>query len=137
MVTATRYVVIDTNVIIYLITESPEASTFAPYLVNSVGLVSFQTVGELRHIALRRNWGAARHKDLNDRLKICVVVSATDQITEEWAQLMTAQMKKGSSILPADAWIAATALVYKCPVLTNDRKDFERIEGLELLPEKS
>jgi tRNA(fMet)-specific endonuclease VapC len=129
-----RFVVVDTNVFVYLIVSAPQAAIFEPYLVNKVGLVSFQTVGELRHIALRRNWGDKKKQELEDRLRRMVVIGATNEITSRWAQLMFDQMRVGSEIQTADAWIAATALVYECPVLTNDRKDFERIAGLDLLP---
>lgn len=128
------YVVIDTNVVIYFITRSPLAERFEPYLIGKTGVVSFQTVGELRLIAKRRGWGERKVAELEERLRRLVVVPSTDQITERWAELMYKQTVAGSRILPADAWIAATALVYGCPLLTNDRKDFERITGLELLP---
>jgi predicted nucleic acid-binding protein len=134
MTTESQYVVVDTNVIVYLITGSTRAAEFEPFLVGKIGLVSFQTVGELRLIARRRGWGERKLADLNDRLKQMVVVGATDQITDKWAELMHAQTVAGSEVLPSDAWVAATALVYRCPVVTNDRKDFERIRNLPLLP---
>ncbi len=134
MVTASQYVVVDTNIIVYLITGSPAAATFGPYLIGKIGLVSFQTVGELRLIGRRRGWGAKKMHELDERLQQMVVIDATDQITDRWAQLMHDQTTAGSEIQPSDAWIAATAFVYRCPVLTNDRKDFERIANLPLLP---
>ena len=62
------------------------------------------------------------------------IIQPTLELVEEWAQLMYRQMQRGSRIESADAWVAASALLHGCPVLTNDRKDFERIEGLQLLP---
>jgi len=128
------YVVVDTNVIIYLITGSAQADRFAPYLTGQTVLVSFQTVAELKLIALRRGWGQQKLDQLDQVLRAMVVVPATEQITDRWARLMASQTTAGSRVDIADAWIAATALTFDCPVVTNDRGDFERISGLVLLP---
>ena len=134
MTAAPEYVVVDANVIVYLITRSPVSAAFEPYLIGKIGLISFQTVAELRLIGRRRRWGLRKSEELEQRLRQLVVVPATDEITRTWAQLMYEQMVDGSRIEPPDAWVAATDIVYRCPVLTNDRKDFERIRGLTLLP---
>lgn len=134
MANDSQYVVLDTNIFVYLITGNARGQAFEPYLVGKIGLVSFQTVGELRYIARRRGWGDKKIEELNERLRQLVVVGATDEITDRWAELMYDQMVVGSEIQSSDGWIAATAFVFGCPVLTNDRKDFERIKGLRLLP---
>jgi len=97
-------------------------------------MVSFQTVAELKFIALRRGWGAQKLDQLKQILRAMVAVPATEQITDQWAAVMASQAGAGSRIDIADAWIAATALTYACPLVTNDRGDFERISGLTLLP---
>jgi predicted nucleic acid-binding protein len=33
----------------------------------------------------------------------------------------------------ADAWIAATALLYDCPLLTNNRSDYLGVPGLKII----
>lgn len=38
-------------------------------------------------------------------------------------------------ISAADAWIAATALLYGVPLVTHNRKDFEGIDGLVVISE--
>lgn len=131
---ASPYVVIDTNFFVYAIVGAPIAATFEPYFTGKIGLISFQTVASLRFMALRRKWGSAKVADLESRLRAVVVVPPTDAITARWAQLMYDQVQAGSRLELEDAWIAATAFVYDCPVVTNDRKDFERIAGLNLLP---
>ena len=111
MITSSEYVVVDANVIVYLITRSPVAATFEPYLIGKIGLISFQTVAELRLIARRRRWGERKSEELEQRLRQLVVVPATDEVTRTWAELMYAQMVDGSRIEPPDAWVAATAIV--------------------------
>jgi predicted nucleic acid-binding protein len=41
--------------------------------------------------------------------------------------------KKGRPIQTADAWIAASALHYQVPLITNNAGDYASIDGLELL----
>ncbi|HEY7270013.1 MAG TPA: PIN domain-containing protein [Dehalococcoidia bacterium] len=122
------------KVILYAILELPIAARFEPFLLGKLAVVSFQTVAELRLLALRRGWGDRRTTEIDLRLERATVAPATDQIVRRWAALMYEQMRVGSRVEVGDAWVAATALVYGCPVLTNDRKDFERIAGLRLLP---
>jgi predicted nucleic acid-binding protein len=35
----------------------------------------------------------------------------------------------------ADAWIAATALLYEVPLITHNRRDYEGVAGLVLISE--
>jgi predicted nucleic acid-binding protein len=42
---------------------------------------------------------------------------------------------KGHSIAYADAWIAATAMAYKVPLITHNRKHFEGVAGLKVISE--
>jgi predicted nucleic acid-binding protein len=106
------YVVVDTNIVVYMLTGHHVATSFEPYLLGKIGLVLFQTVGQLRFIGLRRKWGASKMRELDVRLRTMVVVPATEQITERWARLMFDQVSAGSRVEIEDAWIAATALVY-------------------------
>jgi predicted nucleic acid-binding protein len=38
-------------------------------------------------------------------------------------------------VQPADAWIAATALLHDLPLITHNRWDFEDIRGLNVISE--
>lgn len=134
MTAESSYVVIDTNVVIYLLIGSPLSKRFEPYLLRKTPVLSFQSVRELRLIAHRRGWGERRLQDLEGFFLRAVIANANDLITRRWARLMYDQTIAGSRIEPSDAWIAATALVYDCPLLTNDRKDFDRIAGLTVQP---
>jgi predicted nucleic acid-binding protein len=40
-------------------------------------------------------------------------------------------------VAAADAWIAATALVYGVPLITHDPRDFAGVAGLRVLTEVS
>jgi len=58
------------------------------------------------------------------------VMVCTDAVCWEWAQLIE---MPGRPMPSSDAWIAATALAYKLPLVTHNRKDFEHISDLQLL----
>ncbi|HEX5940051.1 MAG TPA: PIN domain-containing protein [Dehalococcoidia bacterium] len=132
--TAPGPVVVDTNVVVYLILGRGLAQEYSRILRDRDVLVSFQTLAELRLIALRRTWGPRLLATMDEVVGQAGIIQPTLELVEEWAQLMYRQMQRGSRIESADAWVAASALLHGCPVLTNDRKDFERIQGLRLLP---
>jgi predicted nucleic acid-binding protein len=41
--------------------------------------------------------------------------------------------EKGRPIQTADAWIAASALYYQVPLITNNRADYSAVDGLVVL----
>jgi tRNA(fMet)-specific endonuclease VapC len=51
----------------------------------------------------------------------------------KWAEVPFAAKKKGRPIQTADAWIAASALHYQVPLITNNRSDYSAVDGLLLL----
>jgi predicted nucleic acid-binding protein len=52
----------------------------------------------------------------------------------KWAEVSFDAKKKGRAIQTADAWIAASALYYQVPLITNNRGDYSVVDGLALLP---
>ena len=113
--------VLDTNVVSYLLAGGNGAKPFRPILSGSIGAVSFVTVGELIKGALLSKWGPPRMLALREHIRAnYVVLPYTIRVAEEWAALMAACVAKGKTPGLNDAWIAATALAYECPVVTND-----------------
>jgi predicted nucleic acid-binding protein len=47
-----------------------------------------------------------------------------------WARIMVACDSAGQATSPTDAWVAAAALRYDTPLLTNNIKHFEAAERL-------
>ena len=64
-----------------------------------------------------------------------VVVPYTRTLGRKWAEVTVNRMRQGKPISAADAWIAATALLYNIHLVTHKRKDFEEIEGLTVISE--
>ncbi len=73
-----------------------------------------------------------RTNHFRDFLAQFEVVWSNRRICLGWAQVMENCRKKGLTIHPSDAWIAATALILECPLLTNNARHFAAIDGLEL-----
>lgn len=51
-----------------------------------------------------------------------------------WGMLKADVRRRGLTVPDNDLWIGATALHYEIPLLTNNRRHFEQIDRLVLLP---
>jgi hypothetical protein len=50
-----------------------------------------------------------------------------------WAEVTTTARTRGFRIDCADAWIAATALLYGVPLVTHNRNDYRGVQGLDII----
>jgi predicted nucleic acid-binding protein len=64
-----RTLLLDTNIVSYLMKESPRAKLYEPHLRDSRLAISFVTVGELYRWAIVRQWGTKRKLDLEEQLR--------------------------------------------------------------------
>ena len=123
---------VDTCVISIIYKGDTRAKVYEPLLTGDTLFVSFMTVAELYRWPYERNWGAQKRQALVMFLKNFVVLPYDDALAWQWAELR-GKTCRAQPLPLADSWIAATALRHKLPLLTNNRKDFERIPGLTLL----
>lgn len=99
----------------------PERLKFLPYLRGRLGAISFITIGELLFGAYRRSWGAARISAMEQHIKEnYVVVPYSIDVARIWGRLVASCQDGGFTPGPNDAWIAASAVAFECPVVTND-----------------
>ncbi|MGA7238509.1 MAG: PIN domain-containing protein [Bryobacteraceae bacterium] len=82
---------------------------------------------------LERNWGRGRKLALAQHLTRYAVLPASRDLCAKWAEVAFAARRKGRPIQTADAWIAASALHYHVPLITNNRDDYSFVDGLALL----
>lgn len=128
--------VVDTDVISILIKSHSLAEEYRAILSGKQIVVSFMTVAELKKWALKRKWGANRIARLDQQLKNFVMYNVDLDLCQRWAEVMTAAESLGRPMSPQDAWIAATALQMRLPLVTNNTRDFDVLPELTIVTAK-
>jgi len=76
------------------------------------------TVAELDRWAIQSKWGEARKNWLRLYMEPFSILVYNRALCTKWAEVMVAAQARGYRIECADAWIAATALLYDLPLVT-------------------
>ncbi len=63
------------------------------------------------------------------------MIYVDEELCNLWARITIDARKKGKPILTADAWVAASALMFDVPLVTHNRKHFENVESLKIISE--
>ena len=130
-------IVVDTDVVSFLFKNHPIGRHYDSELVGRVALVSFMTVAELERWAIQYRWGEQRLNWLHLYLNRFTVVPSSPDLCRKWAEVMAAAQAADRRIECADAWIAATALLYSVPLVTHNRSDYLGVPGLTLISHAS
>ena len=130
-------VVVDTCVVSFLFKGDSRAQLYRPHLADNLLVISFMTLAELYRWPLESGWGLNRRATLEAHLNDFVVYPFNRALCQRWAEITHQGASKGKPVPMADAWTAATAFLYEIPLVSNNRRHFERIEGLTLLSEAS
>jgi predicted nucleic acid-binding protein len=91
------------------------------------------TLAELDRWSLERAWGQGRKLALAQHLTRYTVLPVSRELCAKWAEVAFSAKRKGRPIQTADAWIAASALHYQVPLITNNRGDYSSVDGPALL----
>jgi len=67
-------------------------------------------------------------------MKRFVSVPSSRDLIVKWAEVMVVARSQGRRIEVADAWVAATALLYAAPLVTNNPSDYVGVAGIKFLP---
>jgi len=97
------------------------AQLCARHLEGRIAAISFQSVGELWHGAIKNGWGDRKTQALDVAIRKLVVLSFDEATVRSWAELKASAEAKGEPKSTADLWVAATARRHGLPLLTNDR----------------
>ena len=91
------------------------------------------TLAELERWPLERNWGISRRAELAQHWTKYTVLPVNRELCAKWAEVSFGARRKGRPIQTADAWIAASALLYRAPLITNNASDYSMVDNLQLL----
>jgi len=91
------------------------------------------TLAELERWPLEAKWGPEKRRLLAEHLKQFAVTPWDRALCTTWAEVMATARARGFRIDSADAWIAATALLYQIPLVTHNRDDYRGVQGLNII----
>jgi tRNA(fMet)-specific endonuclease VapC len=128
-------VVLDTDVVSFLFKNDSRAQDYIPHLRDRQWLISFMSEAELEQWALLSNWNAKRKEWLRVFLGRFAVVPSSRDLVLRWAEVMVTARRNGRRLETADAWIAATAMLYDAPLVTHNASDYLGVPGLNLVSE--
>jgi tRNA(fMet)-specific endonuclease VapC len=125
--------VVDTDVVSMFFKGDTRAFSFRKHLADRLLGISFMTLAELERWPLDRAWGRVRKLELARHLERYTVLPVSRELCLKWAEVSFGARRLGRPIQTADAWIAASALHYQVPLITNNRVDYTMVRGLTLL----
>ena len=125
--------VVDTDVVSFLFKNDSRAQIYLPLMRSRELLVSFMTEAELEQWILLANWGIDRVRRFRIFMTGFASVPSSRDLILQWAGVMVAARANGRRIEAADAWIAATALLYGAALITHNPKDYLGVPNLHVL----
>lgn len=124
-------ILVDTDVVGLLFSADPECEPYAGEIAGQVPLISFQTVAEVERWTVERTWTPERSAWMHLYLERYTVVPSSPDLSRRWAEVMAAGEELGQPVTYGNAWIAATALLYRVPLLTHSPDRYRGIPALE------
>ena len=125
--------IVDTDVVSMLFKGDTRALAYRSHLIGRLLGISFMTLAELERWSIERAWGERRKLELAQHLARYAVLPVSRELCRKWAEVSFAAKRKGRPIQTADAWIAASALQYRVPLIPDNRGDYSAVDGLTLL----
>lgn len=126
-------IVVDTNVISYIFKGDTRGPAYERLLEGQQLILPFQVRAELEEWMNSNNWGEQQRERLRNYLGQYVLIHSDERLVTLWGQVRSACQKAGRRIDPADAWVAATALALRCPLVTHNADDFAGVPNLKLI----
>lgn len=126
-------VMLDTNICIYLIKNKPQSvkEKFDAYEVGEISISSI-TVSELYYGVYKSQMVEKNKRALSLFLAPLNIVDYDEKASIEYGKIRADLESKGTVIGSLDMLIAAHATSLGISLITNNVKEFERVEGLDL-----
>ena len=130
---------LDTNMVVIYAREGEPSQKLEAQLGlqggKAQGIISIITVGEAIAFALKNNWGQRRREVLMELIRSKLVpIDINREILAAYAEIDHFSEKVVKPARPMgqnDLWIAATAHVLDCELVTSD-KDFDHLHDVKL-----
>lgn len=125
--------VLDTNICIYIIKKQPH-SVFERFESLPLGSASMSlvTFGELEYGAMRSNNSKKALNILDELINYIPVLPMRTDVAKHYGDIRANLAKKGTPIGNNDLWIAAHTRSLDHVLVSNNLKEFERVENLKL-----
>jgi tRNA(fMet)-specific endonuclease VapC len=125
--------VVDTDVISYLLKQDTRADLYKPHLQGHLLLISPMTRAELEAWALEHSWGQTRRDAMRVHLRQFMLVPFHEALCVKWAEATDSARRHGRPINSSDAWVAAVALYYGVTLVTHNKSDYLGVANLKLI----
>jgi len=124
---------LDTNICIYIIKKKPinVFEKFKSLLIGSIGISSI-TLAELQYGIMKSSYPEKNQEALDLFLTPLEILDFDYLATVQYGKIRSELEKKGTPIGPLDTLIAAHAKSLDSTLVTNNEKEFERIDGLKI-----
>ncbi len=128
---------LDTNICIYIIKKSPEqVLKKLESITNSEGkdeiYLSAVTVSELYYGVEKSSQSEKNLEALKGFLTLFQVIDFDHASAEAFGRIRSYLERKGTIIGPYDLQIASIAIAHNLTLVTNNTKEFARVDGLSL-----
>ena len=127
-----RYL-IDTNICIYIMNKRPIEliNKFRQLAIGDVGISSI-TISELQYGISKSKHREKNQQRLHEFLAPLEILAFDEYAVKYYGDIRFQLEQKGKIIGPLDLLIAAHALSKRLILVTNNDKEFKRIEGLKV-----
>lgn len=129
---AVRYL-LDTNICIYIAKDNPQAvrARFAQHTLEEL-VMSVVTLGELRFGAEKSQSRDRAIAVINKLEANMCIAPLTEAVGEHYGQIRAALQRRGELIGNNDLWLAAHARAEGWVLVTNNEREFVRVDGLQV-----
>jgi predicted nucleic acid-binding protein len=126
---------LDTNVVSILFNRKHSLrQTCIEAVAGHQLVISFMTRAELLLWPAANNWGASRRAALEEHIALYLTLYPDERTCAIWVAVVDQCRRAGQPIQKADAWIAACAGQWSCPLVTTDFRDYDGIEDPDVVP---
>lgn len=129
---STRFL-LDTNICIYIAKYNPPTvrERFQQYPANQLAM-SVVTLGELRFGAEKSHAKDRAMAVINELASLITIQDLSESTADHYGDIRASLQKSGQLIGNNDLWIAAHARSQDWILVTNNEKEFLRVDGLKV-----